>query len=76
MPAKSSMPFDSDAHLSELKRDGTRCIAFIDRKGIRLQNRRLVFRIEHIKDDKARRSALFNYLQHSGPGITACNFRM
>jgi len=42
MLARSSEPFDSDDHIFELKWDGTRCIAFIDRKGIRLQNRRLL----------------------------------
>ena len=41
MLAMPSRPFDSDRHIFELKWDGTRCIAFLDRKGIRLQNRRL-----------------------------------
>lgn len=42
MLAKSSAPFDSESHLFELKWDGTRCIAFLDREGVTLQNRRLV----------------------------------
>ncbi len=42
MLAKSSAAFDSDEHLFELKWDGTRCIAFIEKKRLRLQNRRLV----------------------------------
>lgn len=41
MLAMPSCPFDSDRHIFELKWDGTRCIAFIDKKGIWLQNRRL-----------------------------------
>jgi ATP-dependent DNA ligase len=42
MLAKSSRPFDSENHTFELKWDGTRCIAFVDRKNVRLQNRRLL----------------------------------
>lgn len=42
MLAMASTPFDSSKHLFELKWDGTRCIAFIDKKGVRLQNRRLL----------------------------------
>ncbi len=42
MLAMASPPFDSERHLFELKWDGTRCIAFIDRRKVRLQNRRLV----------------------------------
>lgn len=42
MLAKSSPPFDSDKHIFELKWDGTRCIAFVDRNSVRLQNRRLI----------------------------------
>jgi bifunctional non-homologous end joining protein LigD len=41
MLAKASPPFDSEEHLFELKWDGTRCIAFVERKSLRLQNRRL-----------------------------------
>lgn len=42
MLAMASPPFDSSRHLFELKWDGTRCIASIDKKGVRLQNRRLL----------------------------------
>jgi bifunctional non-homologous end joining protein LigD len=42
MLAKSSPPFDSEKHIFELKWDGTRCIAFVDKKNLRLQNRRLL----------------------------------
>lgn len=42
MLAKSAQPFDSEDYEFELKWDGTRCIMFIESKGIRLQNRRLV----------------------------------
>lgn len=41
MLAKSSRPFNSNDYIFELKWDGTRCIAFISEKGVRLQNRRL-----------------------------------
>ncbi|MFN3740406.1 MAG: non-homologous end-joining DNA ligase [Thermodesulfovibrionales bacterium] len=53
MLAISSRPFDSDKHAFELKWDGTRCIAFIDRYGVRLQNRRLMdisYRYPEFKD--------------------------
>jgi len=53
MLAKSSPPFDSKEHIFELKWDGTRCIVFMDRKGIRLQNRRLIditYRYPEFKD--------------------------
>ncbi len=55
MLAISSRPFDSDKHIFEIKWDGTRCIAFIDRYGIRLQNRRLMdisYRYPEFKDFK------------------------
>lgn len=42
MLAKSSSPFDSESHIFELKWDGTRCIAFLEKKGVILQNRRLI----------------------------------
>ncbi len=42
MLAKSSRPFDSEKHVFELKWDGTRCIAFVDRKNLSLRNRRLL----------------------------------
>ena len=35
-------PFDSDRHLFEVKWDGTRCVAFIERDKLRLQNRRFI----------------------------------
>jgi bifunctional non-homologous end joining protein LigD len=41
MLAKPSAPFDSEDHIFELKWDGTRSIMFIDKGGVRLQNRRL-----------------------------------
>ncbi len=41
MLAKSSPPFDSEKHIFELKWNGTRCIAFIEKGNVRLQNRRL-----------------------------------
>lgn len=40
MLAQSSPPFDSDAHLFEVKWDGTRCLAFIGADRLRLVNRR------------------------------------
>jgi len=40
MLAQSAAPFDSDAHLFEIKWDGTRCIVFVGPDGVRLQNRR------------------------------------
>ncbi len=42
MLAKPAEPFDSDQHLFEVKWDGTRCVAFVDRDGLRLVNRRQV----------------------------------
>lgn len=42
MLAKSSPPFNSEKYVFELKWDGTRCIAFVDRNNVRLQNRRLL----------------------------------
>ena len=41
MLAVRSEPFDSDEYLFEIKWDGTRCIAFVNRRTVRLQNRRL-----------------------------------
>lgn len=41
MLAYFSPPFDSPRHLFEIKWDGTRCLLFLDRGHIRLQNRRL-----------------------------------
>ncbi|MFN0059646.1 MAG: non-homologous end-joining DNA ligase [Planctomycetota bacterium] len=40
MLAKSSTPFDSSAHLFEIKWDGTRALAFIENRQLRLRNRR------------------------------------
>jgi len=42
MLAKSSPPFDSEKHIFELKWDGTRCIVFVDKNSVQLQNRRLL----------------------------------
>lgn len=42
MLAKSSPTFDSEKHVFELKWDGARCISFVDKKNVRLQNRRLL----------------------------------
>jgi DNA ligase D-like protein (predicted ligase) len=42
MLAKAGEPFDSDRHLFEIKWDGTRALAFIDRRGHQLLNRRRV----------------------------------
>lgn len=42
MLAKSSPPFDSEKHIFELKWDGTRCIFFVDKNSVQLQNRRLL----------------------------------
>ncbi len=36
----AARPFDSPAYLFEVKWDGTRCLAFVERGGVRLQNRR------------------------------------
>ncbi len=39
MLARPGAPFDSDEHLFEIKWDGTRMLAFVERDGIRLVNR-------------------------------------
>ncbi len=39
MLARPGAPFDSDAHLFEIKWDGTRMLAFVEQNGIRLINR-------------------------------------
>ena len=39
MLAKKGEPFDSDKHLFEIKWDGTRMLAFVERDGYRLVNR-------------------------------------
>jgi len=38
----AAAPFDSPAHLFEIKWDGTRCVAFVESGHVRLQNRRFV----------------------------------
>jgi DNA ligase D-like protein (predicted ligase) len=40
MLAKPAAPFDSDAHLFEIKWDGTRAMCFVGAGGVRLMNRR------------------------------------
>jgi ATP-dependent DNA ligase len=42
MLAKQGVPFDSPEHLFEIKWDGTRVLAFVDRGGYRLVNRHRV----------------------------------
>ena len=42
MLAYPAKPFNSEKHIFELKFDGTRCIAFIKNKEVKLQNRRLL----------------------------------
>lgn len=42
MLAKAGPPFDSDRHLFEIKWDGTRALAFVDRHGHQILNRRRV----------------------------------
>lgn len=53
MLAELSEPFDSPDYIYEIKWDGTRCIAFISRGKVRLQNRRLydiTYRYPELKD--------------------------
>ena len=40
MLAQAGRPFDSDDHLFEIKWDGARCLAFIERQRLRLTSRR------------------------------------
>ncbi len=40
MLARPATPFDSDQHVFEIKWDGTRCIALVERGSLRLHNRR------------------------------------
>src|SRR4051812_44351163 len=42
MLARAGGPFDSDRHLFEIKWDGTRALAFVDRRGHQLLNRRRI----------------------------------
>jgi bifunctional non-homologous end joining protein LigD len=62
MLAKSSSPFDSDGHIFEFKWDGTRCIAFVDRMSLRLQNRRLIdiTELQSIRDSLKAKSAVID----------------
>ena len=66
MLAKPSSPFDSDRHIFEFKWDGTRCIAFINKKILRLQNRRLIditYRypeLQSIRDKFSAKSAILD----------------
>lgn len=41
MLAVKAEPFSNDDYIFEIKWDGTRCISFINNRGVRLQNRRL-----------------------------------
>src|SRR5260221_9456807 len=41
LAAKAEVPFDSEQHLFELKWDGIRCLAFVERACVRLQSRQL-----------------------------------
>jgi DNA ligase D-like protein (predicted ligase) len=60
MLAKPGVPFDSDDYLFEIKWDGTRTLAFIDRSGYRLVNRRQV--------DMTSRYPEFSFLGQIKPG--------
>jgi ATP-dependent DNA ligase len=42
LAAEAKEPFDSDAHLFEIKWDGIRCLAFIEAGRVRLQSRELI----------------------------------
>jgi ATP-dependent DNA ligase len=42
LAVEAKEPFDSDAHLFEIKWDGIRCLAFIETGRVRLQSRELV----------------------------------
>ena len=60
MLAKPGTPFDSNEYLFEIKWDGTRTLAFIDRDGYRLVNRRRV--------DMTARYPEFAFLAQIEPG--------
>ena len=60
MLAKAGAPFDSDSHLFEIKWDGTRSVAYIDRPCYRLLNRRQV--------DMVYRYPEFDFLGELPPG--------
>ncbi len=80
MLAYFSPPFDSPRHLFELKWDGTRCLLFLDRGTLRLQNRRLediTWRypeLAGISEDLAARNAILDgelvVLQDGRPSFT------
>jgi bifunctional non-homologous end joining protein LigD len=42
LAVQAQVPFDSDDHLFEIKRDGIRCLAFIEARRVRLQSRELM----------------------------------
>jgi len=55
MLAKSSKPFDSKDWIFEIKFDGTRAVAFINKRSVRLQNRRfadITYRYPELKLNK------------------------
>src|SRR5260370_32464616 len=61
MLAKSAAPFDSPEHLFEVKWDGTRALAFVERGGLRLLNRRRVEMVERYPE--------FAFLRRLRPGL-------
>jgi ATP-dependent DNA ligase len=60
MLAKIGEPFDSDEYLFEIKWDGTRTLAFIEKSGYRIVNRRKV--------DMTERYPEFSFLSQVEPG--------
>jgi DNA ligase D-like protein (predicted ligase) len=76
MLAELADPFDSEGHLFEVKWDGARVIAFIDRGRLRLQSRRLLditYRYPDLKETlpkalKRRQAVLDGELIAIGPG--------
>ena len=60
MLAKPGSPFDSEEYLFEIKWDGTRTLAFIERSGYRLVNRRRI--------DMTERYPEFSFLSGKKPG--------
>jgi ATP-dependent DNA ligase len=61
MLAKAGRPFDSDEYLFEIKWDGTRMLAYVDRAGYRLVNRHGHDRTEQYPE--------FAFLKQCPPGI-------
>jgi bifunctional non-homologous end joining protein LigD len=61
MLAQPGMPFDSDEHLFEIKWDGTRMLAYVDRNGYRLVNLHGHDRTEQYPE--------FTFLKHYPPGV-------